>query len=270
VPDSKPKANLTFTLQSGRKIPGEFIKFNPCRFDMTDNDDKLRPHLHILERNHFPFERECLVIMIDGEGADEPDFDFMFIGVKPPAEQLSSGELHKVTSAEPLYVSRGTQKELLCFVWQKLAILKADRHSFCAETHNPYMSMPHSFRSQISTQQVSPHTPIEGRAAAMRQLVKGYEAMRKIWDAVNAPIKYTKHQAIKLSDKLIADAMPYISIKAPSKKAKLAIEPLATKMGIGKQKIYDLDKACLFYGEESLIERLQNLYKREQGKFKPS
>jgi hypothetical protein len=255
------------TLRSGKTIFPQHAEWIRRKIDL-DGADAGTPNLMMLKEYGMTLIRPCFFLTIDGEAIGEPDYCFQFIGV----ESQRTDQIDVVTS-EPFMIEVSDQNETihvhLGYLWQSLVILRSESRnkSFCSETHNAsIISIPPHSRQQVVNIQIRPHLGREARPAEIRRVTRGYELMLDLWADVKRPMRYTEPDALAKSEKIISDAMPHIAIMAWGKRDDLKIEPLATKMGIGKQTIYDVDAACHFYGDRGLIERLKEIYKQERAK----
>jgi hypothetical protein len=260
------------TLRSGKTILPQHTDWTMRKIDL-DGEDAGQPNLMTLKEYGMTFDYPCFRLTILGEAIGEPDYAFQFIGV----ESKRTDKIEIVTS-EPFMIAVSDPDETIHvqigYLWQSLVILKSESRnkSFCSETHNAkIISMPPHPRQQVVNIQIRPHLAREARPAEIRRVTRGYELMLDLWADIRKPIKYTEPDALAKSERIILNAKAYIAVMAWGKPDDLKIEPLAKKMRIGKQTIYDVDAACRFYGNRGLIERLKDIYKQERAnKSKPS
>ncbi|HEX5731433.1 MAG TPA: hypothetical protein VF131_01260 [Blastocatellia bacterium] len=256
-------------LQSGKRIPAQFTGWERRKLDMSGPDGQ-QSHIKLVEQYGFPLDLTCFFFLIDGEGLGEPDYLFQFTGVE------DNGSLHTLaTTAQPFILNlppQGRLRLMVGYIWQNLVLLKSQSRdkSFCAETHNgTILSVPPHWRQQVVDTHIRSHIPPDARLAEMKRLMHGYELMRRIWaDVGTRNIKYTEQEAQQASQKIIADAEPHIKNMAYATRDELSIQKLAKKMKKSRQTFYDIDTACLFYGQRGLFERLKEMYRQERKRIK--
>jgi hypothetical protein len=260
-----PLADLL--LRNGKKIPPQFVHMMRRKIDLNGSDAG-KPNLMILAECGMPLDLNCFFFAIDGEGIGEPNYYFQFIGV-----ETQDPNRRDAISAEPFFIDvKWSVGEIfriyVGYIWQRLVILKSQSRykSFCAETHNAnILSLPPHHRQQVVNMLVGPLLDPVARPAEMKRLTRGYELMRELWaDVGRRSIKYTQQEAREKSEEIVTEAKPYIEIMVWGKRADLSIEALARKMKKGKETIYSINAACVFYGQPGLIDRLKEIYKQEK------
>jgi hypothetical protein len=260
-------------LPNGQTLEPRFVQWASRKIDLAEQD-KGEPNLITLAQYRIPLDLTCFFFTIDGEGIDQPEYSFQFIGVAAPEQN----QINAITAAPFILEMAGPAGKvvniLIGYKWQSLVMLKSPTlaKSFCMETHNGnILSLPPHPRQQIVNLQLRSHLDPRERIAEIKRLIKGYELMCKLWEGVGKrEIKYTAQEAKERSEVLISDALPIIKNMSFGKSG-LKIEPLAKKMKIGKQTIYDVDTSCRFHRQPGLIETLKEIYRQERArKSKPS
>jgi hypothetical protein len=242
--------------------------------------DLSKPHpshalIRTLMQRGMPIDIPIWSLAIDGAGVKQPQYNFHFIGV-----QIQDSS-KRPDAVSPMLLKLGFVRDdhkvdeaQLGFVWESRVLLK-ETESLLTEYYDPRIKGVPMDKHYFTIQHISAQTPPEGRAAIMRRLATGYDAMVKLLGSlVSRPIKYPPQEAMELREKILNEAKPILRqwARQPMRSSRgrkslsdgeLRIEPLAKAIKRGKQTLYDVNAANIAANQSGLIEVLNDFWKAE-------